>query len=323
MFISTRIKAMENRLLTRDRMERMLEAATNEEAAKVMVECGYPEMHRVSQDTLDAALMVERRRVVQDLSGSAPNPGVLDVFKVKYDYHNAKCIIKAEAMGTDAAKLLMDIGRVHAHFLMEAAQTGNFRGVPDRLRAAIAQGREVLGNTNDPQLADFVLDKACYADLFEIAHHTGSSFLEGYVRLSIDAVNLRTVVRALRMGKSADFLKGVLFEGGNLSASRIMNAVSTGNALEELYKTTVLRDAAAEGVSVLGGGGLIRFEKLCDDAVSGYLAHAKYVPFGEETVIGYLAAKETEYTAIRIIMTGRMAGLDGDIIRERLREAYA
>jgi V/A-type H+-transporting ATPase subunit C len=39
-------------------------------------------------------------------------------------------------------------------------------------------------------------------------------------------------------------------------------------------------------------------------------------------VIGYLAARESELTAVRIIMTGRLAGLKADLIRERLREAY-
>ena len=46
------------------------------------------------------------------------------------------------------------------------------------------------------------------------------------------------------------------------------------------------------------------------------------VSFGEAPVIAYLAAKEAEIVAIRIIMTGRLAGLPTDVIRERLREAY-
>ena len=53
-----------------------------------------------------------------------------------------------------------------------------------------------------------------------------------------------------------------------------------------------------------------------------YLAGAKYVPFGEAPVVGYLAAVDSELTNLRIILSGRMAGLDGDTIRERLRESY-
>ena len=41
--ISTRIRAMENRLLTRERMDRMIDARENGEAMKILTECGYPE----------------------------------------------------------------------------------------------------------------------------------------------------------------------------------------------------------------------------------------------------------------------------------------
>ena len=39
-------------------------------------------------------------------------------------------------------------------------------------------------------------------------------------------------------------------------------------------------------------------------------------------MVGYLYAKELEFTAIRTIFAGRAAGLDGDTIRARLRETY-
>ena len=74
--------------------------------------------------------------------------------------------------------------------------------------------------------------------------------------------------------------------------------------------------------AVPGGGSLTAFERLCDNAVMGYLAQARRIPFGEHPIIGYLYAREAEITAIRTIMSGRMAGLSGEKIRERLREAY-
>ena len=42
--ISARVRAKETRLLTRERMERMLDARSGEESAKVLTECGYPEL---------------------------------------------------------------------------------------------------------------------------------------------------------------------------------------------------------------------------------------------------------------------------------------
>ena len=37
---------------------------------------------------------------------------------------------------------------------------------------------------------------------------------------------------------------------------------------------------------------------------------------------GYLIAKEAEWTSVRIVMAGRLAGLSADAIRERLRDTY-
>ena len=53
------------------------------------------------------------------------------------------------------------------------------------------------------------------------------------------------------------------------------------------------------------------------------LGDAKLVAYGEEPVVAYLAAVESEITAVRMILTGRLAGIDPQTIRERLRDLYA
>lgn len=55
--------------------------------------------------------------------------------------------------------------------------------------------------------------------------------------------------------------------------------------------------------------------------MNAYMQQAKYVAFGEQPLLGYVSAKDNEFTAIRIIMTGRLADLPADVIRERLRNA--
>ena len=190
-----------------------------------------------------------------------------------------------------------------------------------RTAAAAEEAGEVLASTGDPQLSDFVLDRAYYAEMLSAARDTGSGFLVRYVQASVDAANLRSAVRTLRMKKGADLLKRVLVEGGTVSPDSIQAAALSGS-LEELFRPTQLRQAAELGTAAAQGGSLTAFEKACDDAVTAVAARAKSVPFGVEAVISYVAAKEIEFTAVRIIMSSRMAGIDGDTIRERLREAY-
>lgn len=322
LFLSTRVRAMEGNLLSRERMERMLEAASVEDAAKVLQECGYAEMPQVGAQTLEQVLADQRQKVFDDLSGVAPDRSIIDVFKVKHDYHNAKTILKARAMDTDPAPLLVNTGRISAARLLEAIQTGSLQDVPAILQSAIVRAGDVLSTTGDPQLADFALDRACYDDMFQIALSSGSSFLQGYVRINVDVANLRSVVRTLRMGKGVEFLSGVLIKGGNIGSDRILAAVAAGTSIEDVYATSPLKAAAEAGNAALTGGALTLFEKLTDDAVTAYLSGAKLVAFGEAPLVAYLAAKENEWTAVRIIMTGRMAGLDTETIRERLRESY-
>ena len=76
-------------------------------------------------------------------------------------------------------------------------------------------------------------------------------------------------------------------------------------------------------VCLIAGLLMSRAVKLVNlPAVTAYLAGARYVAFGEAPLIGYLAARETELTNVRVILSGRLAGLDADTIRERLRESY-
>ncbi len=321
LFISTYLRAREKNLLTAARMDRMIDAPSAEEAGKVLQEIGYGDFSAESDRELSAALVAEREKLFADLYRFVPDRAVVDVFKVKYDYHNIKTLLKAQAMNISGKHLLLDAGRVSAERLEKAVTDGAYDLLPEELAKAAREAAEVIGTTGDPQLGDFVLDRAYYAEMLSAARKTRSTFLESYVRATIDAANLRSAVRTLRMKKGGDFLKKVLFEGGTIQTERILTAALGGN-LEEPFRSTELRAAAELGAEAAAGGSLTKFEKVCDDSVTAVAAKAKSVPFGVEAVIGYLVAKEIEFTAVRIIMSSRMAGITGDTIRERLREAY-
>lgn len=315
--ISARIRAMENRLLTRERMDRMIDARDQGEAMKVLSECGYNDAAG-----LDAALLQARAEVFRDMERSAPDPRLVEVFQIKYDYHNAKTILKGLAMGTDPERLLLGGGRYEPRELLEMWRREELKGCSPTFTKAMERAWELLNESHDPQQADLLLDRACYEEMAQLARELESPFLQGYVRLSVDVANLRAAVRVYRMGKEAEFLRQVLLSGGNVSEQSILSV--RREALDEVFRSGPLAAAAELGEKLLqpGGGSLTEFERECDNALTTYLAAARRVPFGEETVIGYLYAKEQEFTAIRSIFAGRAAGLDADTIRARLRETY-
>ena len=323
--ISARIRAMENMLLTQPRMEKILEARKEEEITKILQDCNYfsGQFNPSEPAEMDAALTPVRGRMFADMISGAPDPRYVDLFRMKYDYHNVKALLKGAALGKNVDRILMDIGRVPLKELRAAVSSGELGGFPICLGDAIVEAKEVLNTTRDPQLSDVLLDRWYYQDMTTLAEEIGSSFLQGYVRTKIDGVNLRTLVRTIRMGKNVEFLKGALVDGGNVDMAAILKVGSDrGTGLAELYSFTDLREAAVEGATILKGGSMTQFEKLCDDGIASYLAVAQTVPFGEAPLIAYMAAHETEFINLRILLMGRITGLSNELIRARLRTMY-
>ncbi|MDD6160386.1 MAG: V-type ATPase subunit [Oscillospiraceae bacterium] len=320
--ISARVHAMENRLLSRERMERMIDAKDLSEAAKVLTECGYGEMNEMTGSELERILAEQQQNVMKDLAGGVPDSSVVDLFKLRYDYHNAKVLVKAEALGTEQDALLQGGGRYEREALAEDYRRGDLHRYADVFCRGIERAREVLGASGDPQQADFILDRAYFEELSKLADKSGSKLLRDYAALSVDVANLRAAVRASRLGKGSEFLNRVLVPGGTVSERTL--AMAKGDELGNVFRSGCLAEAAAEGAakSAHGSGSLTEFERLCDNALMTFFGDAGRVPFGLEPIVGYLYAREAETTAIRTIMSGRMAGLDGAVIRQRLRRTY-
>ncbi|MDD6023190.1 MAG: V-type ATPase subunit [Oscillospiraceae bacterium] len=321
LYISTNLRARENRMLTRERMERMLEARTDEDAAKVLSECGYTGLEHLTVDTLNDSLARSRAELFQELASFTPNSDMVDVFRIKYDYHNAKALVKCASTGREAEPMLIDSGRYSLTVLTAAVVQENYSLLTDAMRSAITEASEVLASTGDPQLSDLILDKACYAEMLSIAKRSGSDFLTGYVQLQIDSANLKTAVRCLRMKKGSDMLTKALLPGGNASLSAITGAVLSGGNLESVF-TGYLQEAAVLGTAAAKGGRQTAFEAAVDNGLCDYLKSSRLTSFGDSVLVAFAAAKENEITAARIIMSGRLSGIPADAIRERLREAY-
>lgn len=319
--LSAQIRSMERNLLDRVRMERMLDAPSAAEAARILTEVGYEAFDPASDSALNRALLQRRLQLFEQLYRYAPEGEILDVFKLKYDYHNLKAVIKSR--GGDVSHLLVDAGRVPAEELQRRSrESGGWDFLPPALAQAAKEGQRVLAETGDPQRSDALMDRAYFAEMLDLAQRTQCDYLVDYVRTMIDAANLRSVVRTLRMGRTPAFLKGFLFPGGTVSPDACEKAAVNGE-VEQVYRSTVLRRAAQAGKeAVENASSLTMFEKFCDDAVMACAGRARRIPFGVEVVIGFVAAREAELSNVRIIMTGRMAGIPADTIRERLREAY-
>lgn len=320
LYLSTYLRAQEPKMLGRDRIERMLTAKTAADAARILEECGYGTFETVTASVLEEKIAARRAAVMEDLARLAPDVRVVDAFRVRYDYHNAKVLVKSG--GTRGQALLSSAGRVPPQQMEEAFSTGSFAGLPQPLAAAMCDARDTLARSGDPQLADFILDKAYFEEFLKLAQACGSAFLEGYVRLSADCANLKSAVRAQRMGKDAAFCRKALVPAGTVDSGRLAGRMAAREPLAPLFDGTRLSAAARAGDEAVAGGRLTEFERACDNAQVEYLRAAKLTGFGEKVLVCFICALENELSTARIVLTGRIGGLDEHVIRERLRESY-
>ena len=320
--LSAMLRAREPKLLNADRAGRMLDAASFEEAAKLLTDCGYADLSQAGAGEIEAALTQRRNQILDELEQLSPERAIVDLFRIKYDVHNAKVLLKSEAMGVDGTALYSRSGRFAPEKLQELYHEERYSELPESFGKALAEAKSILARTANPQLADFVLDRAMFEEMLAAAKATDCPFLTGYVRLLIDCSNLKSLVRTGRMHKDADFLRQVLLPGGNVDEDRLQ-AAGDGEGLTALFAHSPLEQAAARGAEALSGGSLTAFERACDNAVNTYLRSAKLVSYGPEAVAAYLAAVEGEITAVRMILTGKLAGIAPETIRERLRDLYA
>jgi V/A-type H+-transporting ATPase subunit C len=319
LFLSSYIHAKEPKLVGGARLDRMLEAKTPEDALKVLEECGWPASDGTGMENLERLLADRREAVFKDMSSLAPDPKIVDLFRLKYDYHNAKVLMKAAASGVDAEEILSESGRIPPKKLIEAVLEGNPGDLPRALAEAYADASDTLSRTSDPQIADFIMDRAYLDEYLSLANKTGSSFMKGYGVLLVDTANLRSVVRAYRMKKDAEFLRKALVSGGTVDAGQILSAYDSPADVLNVFKGTGLEKVLEEAERAMGGGRLTLFEKLCDEVLSEYMSRAKMESFSEKPLIRYLWAVEAEISAVRIIMAGHYNGLPAESIKERLR----
>ena len=232
-------------MLSREKAERMLEAATAEESAKLLCDCGYADLSGKTATEIDRALSERRETIFHALSLLAASGPLVEMLRVKYDYHNAKCARKAEAVGSEPLGMMSASGRIAPEKLLEAYREERWQELPSRLGKAMAEGRELLARSENPQLMDFALDRAQFEELQALIGPAPGEFLRGYAALLADSTNLKSAVRSLRMGKNADFLRDALVPGGKLDARRLTECAP--EALGALYAGSALGEAAALG----------------------------------------------------------------------------
>ncbi|HHX24107.1 MAG TPA: V-type ATP synthase subunit C, partial [Thermoanaerobacterales bacterium] len=313
-------------LLGRTVIERILDANGPEEALKVLCDTEYNNDIAEMDNIYDFEKVLEKSmaRTINTLKESFKNHELINFFTVKNDYHNLKVIVKENIMGSEYNEYFSRLGEVSPSELRKYVE-GDLRAkVPDNLKKVYHKAIEMYDTTKDPQQVDLVLDKALFEDMAEIAERANDKFLKEYLTALVDLTNIKTLVRLKKINADLRTLDSVLLPGGNLTQEFFEeNFAGSTQDLMEALSSSPYYEVVEEGLMEWeASGSPSAFEKLLDNYLISLARRGLYKPFGSETVIGYMAARENELKILRILLVGKINSIPSDMIRERLRDVY-
>ena len=322
----TRTRVLETRLLSRARIERMVDAKDMEEVLKVLGETEYSNvmggLTRV--EDYEKILSSELKRVYELMYEMSKDKIVVDLLALKYDYHNLKVLVKEKVLNQDLSDMYVPISTTDFQRLKSDYQTDNLRDMDPRFREALEEVERDYNENQDPQRIDILLDRFYFKHLYDLAKETDIPLFIKYVKDLIDFTNIRTLIRVKKQKKDMKFLEEVLLPNGNINVEELV--LSLNDPIEVIihkYRHYDISPEIRKGLEIYRNTSrLSEFERLMDDYLMELNKPSKYVNFGPEPLFSYIVAKETEVKILRIIMVSKINKLSPEEIRERLRDLY-
>lgn len=322
----TRTRVLETRLLSRARIERMVDAKDMEEVFKILGETEYSNvMAGINRaEDYEKILSSELKRVYELMYEMSKDKIVVDLMALKYDYHNLKVLVKEKILNQDFSDMYTPISTTDFNQLKVNYLSGNLKEIEPRFREALEAAEKDYDENQDPQRIDILLDRFYFNHLYDLALETDIPLFKKYVKDLIDFTNIKTLIRVKKQKKDMKFLEEVLIQNGNISKEELV--LSLNDPIEVIthkYRNYDISPEMKKGLEIYQNTGrLSELEKLMDNYLMELNKPSKYIHFGPEPLFSYIVAKETEIKVLRIIMVSKINRLSPEEIRERLRDLY-
>ena len=313
LFSSAYLRAIENRLLTKNDFESLILASDFTAAAKALRDKGFSD-GEITPENLDLVLQNRLNSCRQEAIWSSPDENVLDIFSYRNDFHNLKAVIKAlSAKKSDYERFFLKPCTINPEIFVKAVADIDFSILPDGFKSCAEEAFYAHNKSENPALAECIIDKACMDYMMNAARETKNEFLSGLIKLENTLSDIKIAVRCAFCGKERAFVEKILSDNSGIDRDGLILASVSGKV--SLYLKEKGMDEAAEAIN----SGLGEFEKYADNKISEYIEGSSQITFGVETVIAYIYRVEAEIRTIRVILNAKNNKIPETEIRKRVR----
>ena len=322
-----RLRGMENHLLDSAFFSRLIDSASIDDAVKALGETSYSQW--ISQSgtaNFDKAIDSEMLATCEELKSFVPDKELLDLFRLPYDFHNVKVLLKGlfKVRGGDTEgrryDLLSKLGTIETEELMNAIETEEYGFLPYGLTDLIPQCWQLWDQTKNAQAVELLIDHQMFKAMLKVAEDLKMPDIIQWVRFKIDAENLRAAIRLARMKYDSAKALPFFHEGGTISHDdmakllnepqetwgRLLSYTDIGGVLNALQEQGDMKTALSE------------VSKSLDDYLIKVLENAKYSMDAPANVLLYLLNKEAEARNMRVALVCVAGGLDREFGRRLL-----
>lgn len=321
-YCTTRVRVLENNLIGNEKLSHLLEARNVDEVFSRLAEYGV-NIERNENGRADAEKTLEGilDSAFELCDKDAPDPWRFTFLHRRYDCVNIKAAIKCAARGIDPAPMMTSGGAIPPETIIKAVSEKNYDLLPEIFAKAARMAVESYLGTGNPQFVDIILDKACFEDMLLCSKRAGVKFFGKLTVCEIDTLNVIMSVRVFRMHGGREFLEDSLIDGGKLGKDVLVGAYLKGQKeIADSLKGTDYEKLCA--LIAAEDTPLYLIERAADDIRMELLHGVKNVISGADAIAAYIAAVEYEVKNLRILIAGKLSGLDAATIRERMRASY-
>ncbi len=160
-FATGSVRVREGRMMSQERIERLLASQNPTEAVKALQEAGYGRGEDIaSPRDYEGWLDAQSEELYSFVRAVTPEPASSDCFLMRKDYKNAQTLYKAKTAGGEEAPLLTDGGLIDPELIIACIREQEYSRLPDPMQKAFKRLDTLSLTGLEPRTIDVELDKA-------------------------------------------------------------------------------------------------------------------------------------------------------------------